>query len=419
MTTANCANNPKIPEVTSVIEPAKTADYAITTSDSGKVVMVNPTTVDLTITLPALSATIDGFVVTVINISTNATYYVNVITSTSEDRINGATGSTIRTNTTNKMMVFVASAMGWTLFENNNGCIPRGVFGGGLEVTHVNVLEYITISSTSNVVDFGDLTLARNYPKACSSVTRGVFSGGNTSGPNVNTLDYITISSNGNATKFGELAVKTYGNTGCSSIVRGVWGGGYTTGAVNTIEYVTFATTGNPSAFGSLTVSRYETAACASPTRGIFIGGGNGAGTQYNTMDYITIASAPTCEDFGDLDGVRYMASGCSSTTRGVFGGGSYDGTPRFNTILYITLSTTPPATASSFGELNSVRHAVAASSSITRGIFAGGYNGSTILINSIDYVTIASATNANDFGDLSAARAIFSACSNCHGGLG
>jgi hypothetical protein len=46
-------------------------------------------------------------------------------------------------------------------------------------------------------------------------------------------------------------------------------------------------------------------------------------------------------------------------------------------------------------------------------GVFGGG--GSS---NVIDYITIASAGNATDFGDLTEARYNLSACSNSHGGL-
>ena len=49
-------------------------------------------------------------------------------------------------------------------------------------------------------------------------------------------------------------------------------------------------------------------------------------------------------------------------------------------------------------------------------GIVGGGYTGSCS--NVIDYVTIASASNATDFGDLTVARNYLTGISNCHGGL-
>jgi len=47
----------------------------------------------------------------------------------------------------------------------------RGVFGGGMNSGSVivNKIEYVTISSTGDVTDFGDLTVARNYLAATSN----------------------------------------------------------------------------------------------------------------------------------------------------------------------------------------------------------------------------------------------------------
>ena len=58
--------------------------------------------------------------------------------------------------------------------------------------------------------------------------TRGVYVGGRDNvGPQVNTMDYVTISSTGNATDFGNLAEIGEGQAGCSNGTRGVFGGRY------------------------------------------------------------------------------------------------------------------------------------------------------------------------------------------------
>ena len=56
----------------------------------------------------------------------------------------------------------------------------RGVYGGGSLGSNYNIIDYITISSTGDATDFGDLTAARNGAAAMSSVDRGVWGGGNT-----------------------------------------------------------------------------------------------------------------------------------------------------------------------------------------------------------------------------------------------
>ena len=101
------------------------------------------------------------------------------------------------------------------------------------------------------------MTVARETPGACSSPTRGLFAGGYTASVPVNVIDYVTIDTTGNATDFGDLTSTNFGVGGCSSSTRGVFGGGSTGSAINRIEYVTISTVGNATDFGDLTVARY------------------------------------------------------------------------------------------------------------------------------------------------------------------
>ena len=81
----------------------------------------------------------------------------------------------------------------------------RGVFGGGdIGPALTNVIEYITINSTGNAIDFGDLLSAREYVGGLSSATRGVFAGSWSPGK-TNVIDYVQIMTTGNAQTFGEL----------------------------------------------------------------------------------------------------------------------------------------------------------------------------------------------------------------------
>jgi hypothetical protein len=133
----------------------------------------------------------------------------------------------------------------------------RGVFAGGSPQT--NVIEYITIASIGNTTDFGDLPQSkyRLSNGVVSSTTRGIFAGGRSDPTGgVNTIDYITIATTGNATDFGDLlgpAANTFGSG--SNLIRGVFGGGESANT-NVIQYITIATTGNALDFGDLTVGR-------------------------------------------------------------------------------------------------------------------------------------------------------------------
>jgi hypothetical protein len=55
----------------------------------------------------------------------------------------------------------------------------RGVFGSGVGAApnpQLNTIDYITIASVGNAIDFGDMTTVSDRGGAGSSSTRGVFS---------------------------------------------------------------------------------------------------------------------------------------------------------------------------------------------------------------------------------------------------
>ena len=103
----------------------------------------------------------------------------------------------------------------------------RGLFTvGGI----VNTIEYVTIASTGDTVNFGQLSVSRSGERGLSSSTRGIFSFA-LSSPSpqtlTNVIDYVTISTTGNAVNFGNAAVESNVNLGaCSNSTRGLFMGG-------------------------------------------------------------------------------------------------------------------------------------------------------------------------------------------------
>jgi hypothetical protein len=395
---------------------SQSASYTLVLADAGKTIEMNVASAnDLTI---PLNSSVDfpvGTSVDIIQYGSGSTTLVGDVGVTIRSNLGYRTigsqysGATIYKRDTNEWL-----AIG-NLIQSASAVVEevvaRGVFGGGTESVMSNVMDYITIATTGNATDFGDLTLGRGEGlAACSSTTRGVFAGGfKTEGGNAasNVMDYITIATTGNATDFGDLTVAKYALAGCSSTTRGVFGGA--NGYSNVIEYITIASTGNATDFGDLTVARQGLAGCSSTTRGVF--GGGTTPSNSNVMDYITIATTGNATDFGDLTIARDTTAGCSSVTRGVFGGG-FSGS-NSNVIDYITIATTGNAT--DFGDLTIARRVTGACSSSIRGVFGGGNTSG----NTIDYITIATTGNATDFGDLTIAREGLAALSNAHGGLG
>jgi hypothetical protein len=194
----------------------------------------------------------------------------------------------------------------------------RGLILGGFYFSGSNVwannIQFVTIATTGNATDFGDLTLGRSQTTACASPTRAVCAGGNEGSANRTTvMDYVTIASAGNAISFGSLLVANRKMAGASSSTRGVFAGGLTTEVVNVIQYITIASTGNAIDFGDLTVARQEMGGTSGLTRAVFGGGAGGT----NVIDYITIASTGNAIDFGDLSVPRSQMYQTTSNCHG------------------------------------------------------------------------------------------------------
>lgn len=100
------------------------------------------------------------------------------------------------------------------------------------------------------------------------------------------------------------------------------------------------------------------------------------------------------------------------SPARGLFGGGVT--TVNVNTIDYVQIATLGNAT--DFGDLTVARNFVASCSSSTRGLFGSGDTPS--VSNVVDHVTISTIGNALDFGDLTIARTMASSCSSSTRGI-
>ena len=133
--------------------------------------------------------------------------------------------------------------------------------GQKLPSGYTNVMDYITMSSTGNATDFGD-TIWDNgeyygwQTGVVSSSTRGLFAGGgNDSGNGYNIIEYITIATLGNALDFGDLSQTEVYQAGMSSPTRGLFAGGSDPTISNIIDYITIQTLGNALDFGDITTT--------------------------------------------------------------------------------------------------------------------------------------------------------------------
>ena len=292
--------------------------------------------------------------------------------------------------------------------------LSRGLFMGGEDGSGaLNTIEYITISATGDVTDFGDLTLARGDGPSTGSFNRAICGGGN---PKTNTIDYTSFMSTGNAADFGDLTVSRMKPGAVSNSTRGIWSGGATPATNNnTIDYITMASTGNAVDFGDLSSARASHGSAQSTTRGVF-GGGKTPGVV-NTIDFVEIATLGNATDFGDLSAGRQNAGGTSSSTRGVFiEGQTGGGGTQVTTVDYVTIAS--QGNAIDYGDTSVAGQGMGSLSNSVRGVSAGGSNPDGA-VDVIEYFTIAVGGTAIDFGDLSAARSgMRQGASNAHGGL-
>ena len=85
--------------------------------------------------------------------------------------------------------------------SNGAGVYSWEVTGAAPSIT--DQIDYITIASEGDSIDFGDLTDSQAWgAKGASSSTRGIRMGGYS---NNNKIDYVEIDSLGNAIDFGNL----------------------------------------------------------------------------------------------------------------------------------------------------------------------------------------------------------------------
>ena len=297
-------------------------------------------------------------------------------------------------------------------FSFHSGSAPgpfngnRAIAAGGYSSSQINNIQYRAISSLGNFSDFGNLNAGVYLPVAASggnvggNAIRGLIMGGSASGGRVNTIQYITIASTSNTSDFGDLARASYAALGAvSNGPRIVHCGGYSDALSPStreeMDYVETLTTSNTTSFGNLVSARYAGSGTGDGSRGILFGGYS----PTNSIDYITIATEGNSTDFGDL-------SGNASTSSGSFGNGTlaFVGGLGELGIDKITVQTTGNGT--DVGDLTANRWGnpgCSNGSTGDRGIWMGGYDDG-VNSNVVDYITMSSASNATDFGNLQVA---------------
>ena len=201
----------------------------------------------------------------------------------------------------------------------------RFVIAGAASNAH-NTINFLTVASTGSAQDFGDTQVNLSSVAACGSPTRAIW-GTNISGsspyPSLNTMEFVTIASTGNSIDFGDLTVARYSGGAGSNNTRGLFfmgnvGGGHT----NTIDFVTIASTGNASDFGDSNMSAtggptQGAGVAASPNRIVFFGGYRSGTDRTTEMQYVNPTTKGDSTRFGDLETAQNSDGNALSSSHG------------------------------------------------------------------------------------------------------
>ena len=267
-----------------------------------------------------------------------------------------------------------------------------------------------TVTSTSHMVMPSGPTEMRG------GRGRGVFGGGES-----NAMDFIEIATTGNATDFGDLSeterLRPYS---FASSTRGIIGGGRDhPNYFSSIDFITTSSGGGANDFGELIQGGWSGSGASNNTRGLFIGGyvpnSNTTFAQslrnFKKIQFVEIASTGDATEFGEVteNGIRENGALASPTRAVRLGGKTTTVAPSWGnevkSIDFVTIAS--KGDAQDFGELIEKNAAGTACSNSTRGIHAGGVYPSPSRVNVIQFITIASLGNAQDFGDLTSANCL------------
>ena len=286
---------------------------------------------------------------------------------------------------------------------------------------YAGMYDVIQIPTRGNAVYFGDQNHTGLRDKASTGNSiRGLFASGITAGGSrSDEIEYVTLASSGKGTDFANLTQNNGHNEGMGgSSTRGIWSGGYgaspNPSSINVIEYVEIMTLGNALDFGDLTVARAYAAGFSSGPRGFAAGS---VGGDNDVIDMVTMAAKGNAIDFGSLTTIdRNRPAGLANNIRGFVANGN-------GTLKSIDMfDTSSGGNAVDYGELSDVKYSGPfGGATQTRGVFGGGSTPSSPHgTDSIDFISLQSSGDSQDFGNLATTTGSFlNCCSDSHGGLG
>ena len=347
----------------------------------------------------------------------------SIPTGNTDSRIHCQTAGSMRFNEDLGTLEFYNGNM-WRTVNSYKDTGNRGIcmLMGGDVPARVDFASYVNIMTQGNTRNFGDLNTAISQSGGAGNEIRAMLLGGSTPGPNSNEIQYTTLGTQGKFQDFGDLSSGRQTVAAVSTSVQATATAGATDGDTvqNIIEYVNIMTTGNAIDLGDLQTQRRANGAFGSPVRGVVVAGCTP--TIFGNIEFFTPQSKGNAVDWGEMDRKRSPFA-FSNSIRGIIAGGFQSPSKRLNSIEYLTIAS-EGTNVSDFGDLTLRKDAGGAnghSSNHVRGLLTGGYSQpASDNINNIDFINIATAGNALDFGECSQKKwGYVSNTTDSHGGLG
>ena len=272
-------------------------------------------------------------------------------------------------------------------------------------------MDYHNFTTSSASSDFGDSTGGTHGRSVCSNGSRVVFSGNYyTFSSNGNRQDYITTSSLSNSINFGNLTASRHSASGVEDqggrgLICGGSTGKYPYAPTTIIEYIQIASTSGSTDFGDLVAINMQMGnASGTGNRCLIAGGPESASNQANSnrIQYITTSSTSNATDAGNLTVARVNPAGLTNGSRACFAGGKFSLASYGNTIDYVAIASTSNAT--DFGNLTVSHNGAFGASDGTYGMIGGGYTGNSTSTRK-DRISVATTSNASYFSTLGLPR--------------
>ena len=279
------------------------------------------------------------------------------------------------------------------------------IMGGGQDVPYTDTIDYYSIGTLSDAVDFGELTDARGQQLAAmASGSRAMCTGGRNATTHFDTMDYVDIYTKGDALDFGELFQARGYFGGGSDGHRGVQNGGSLVPSPYTdvIDYQAIMTAGDATDFGNrVSAKGWSDNILVYKGRGVSIAGY--AGSNQDACEYITIGTLGNAIDYGEYAGATRDFSAFEGGSRGIVAN-----SPHYDEGDFQYFELTTGISSAHFGEMGYNSANPMGTSNGVRGTISGGYNPPTTPSDSIDtitYVNIPTMGDGTDFGELTQHR--------------